>query len=94
MNITETALNVTNIVTQQAGPTINQAPTWIQNIGHTISAFITQIVPGKEWLVVLGIAGLLSWFVVKKLREGLLSLTALWAGATIVIFLALKYIGL
>lgn len=92
------AENATSQLVTTATPaiqsTIGNAPAWLQAITSSIRSIITSILPGKEWLVVLGISALLAGLVVKKLREGMISLTALWIGGTIVVYLALKYAGL
>jgi len=98
VGLNESLQNVTVALNQVAIPTIQQklgtAPAWLQMIGGTVHNVISSILPGREWLGVLIIAGVLAGLVVKKLREGVISLTALWAGGTIVIYLALKYAGL
>lgn len=95
--INETLQNVTGSVAQ-AVPALQSKwgmpPVIVQQVGGTVHNVISGVLPGREWLGVLVIAALLAGLVVKKLREGVISLTTLWVSATLVLYLALKYVGL
>ena len=83
-----------NTAASNAISSLTPAPGWVQTIGAWLKGLISQFLPGWEWLIVVGIAVLVGGLVVRKLRQGMISLTTLWIIMSALTFLALKYIGL
>ena len=71
------------------------SPGWVQSIGGMITGLFATFIPAQYlWLVPIAIAIGVGGFVVRQLRQGALTFTALWIICSIMAFLALKYIGL
>lgn len=91
--------NLTNATVQQVTnlvqPMIQTSPGWVQTIGKGINGVVGVIVPQQYlWLTAIVIAIVIGGLVVRKLRQGVLTFTALWVITSIMAFMALKYVGL
>lgn len=99
VDINGTIQNVTDVVNQTvAQPVMNAVsqatgqPNILQQIGSGIKSAINSVIPGYELWIVLGASAFAGWYLQRKME--IMTKTAVWFTLSLLIFLALKYIGL
>lgn len=90
-NLTNATMTQVAQITQAYTP----APGWAQSIGGMVNSVIGLIIPAQYlWLTSIVLAIVIGGLIVRKLRQGVLTFTALWVISSVMAFMALKYIGL